>query len=59
LLIAHKPEGNVGTSAPVAVRHVIEEYKRFLQTSFRFLDPHLREQFETHMQQMNVLVPGP
>jgi len=49
----------VGTSARVAVRHVIEEYKRFLRTSFRFLDPHLREQFEAHLQQMDVLVRGP
>ena len=48
----------MGTSAPVAVRHVIEEYKRFLQTSFRFLDPHLRKQFEAHLQQMDVLVRG-
>lgn len=47
------------TSAPAAVRHVIEEYKRFLRTSFRFLDPHLREQFEAHLQQMDVLVRGP
>ena len=49
----------MGTSAPVAVRHVIEEYKRFLRTSFRFLDPHLREQFEAHLQRMDVLVRGP
>lgn len=46
-------------SAPAAVRHVVEEYKRFLRTSFRFLDPHLREQFEAHLQQMDVLVRGP
>jgi len=49
----------VGTSAPGAVRHVVEEYKRFLRTSFRFLDPHLREQFEGHLQQIDVLVRGP
>ncbi|MDR7495223.1 MAG: DEAD/DEAH box helicase, partial [Armatimonadota bacterium] len=49
----------MSTSAPAAVRHVIEEYKRFLRTSFRFLDPHLRDQFEAHLQQMDVLVRGP
>ena len=46
-------------SAPVAVRHVIEEYQRFLKTSFRFLAPRLRDQFEAHLQQMDVLVRGP
>lgn len=46
-------------SAPVAVQHVIEEYKRFLKTSFRFLDPHLRQQFEAHLQRSGVLVRGP
>lgn len=46
-------------TAPIAVRHVVEEYKRFLRTSFRFLDPRLREQFEAHLQQMDVLVRGP
>lgn len=46
-------------SAPAAARHVVEEYKRFLRTSFRFLDPRLREQFEKHLQQLDVLVRGP
>lgn len=46
-------------SAPAAVSHVVEEYKRFLRTSFRFLDPQLREQFEAHLRQMDVLVRGP
>jgi len=46
-------------SAPAAVRHVIEEYKRYLRTTFRFLDPHLRRQFEEHLQGMDVLVRGP
>lgn len=46
-------------SAPAAVRHVVEEYKRYLRTSFRFLDEHLREQFERHLQGMDVLVRGP
>jgi hypothetical protein len=46
-------------SAPAAVRHVVEEYKRYLRTTFRFLDPHLRQQFEEHLQGMDVLVRGP
>ncbi len=46
-------------SAPAAVGHVVDQYKRFLRTSFRFLDPHLREQFEQHLQGMDVLVRGP
>ncbi len=36
---------------PLAVRHLIEEYPRFLRTSYRFLDPHLRSQFEAHLAQ--------
>lgn len=34
---------------PLAVRHLITEYRRFLRTSYRFLDPRLREQFEAHL----------
>lgn len=45
-------------SAPPAVRHVIEKYKRFLRTSFGFLDPHLRQQFEEHPEGMDVLARG-
>ncbi len=44
---------------PALVRHVIESYRRFLRTSFRFLDPHLRRQFEAHLQTTDVLVRGP
>ena len=29
---------------PLAVRHLIEQYRRFLRTSFRFPDPHRRSQ---------------
>lgn len=36
---------------PLAVRHLIEQYRRFLRTSYRFLDPHLRSQFEAHLAQ--------
>jgi hypothetical protein len=41
------------------VRHLIEEYRRFLRTSYRFLDPHLRDQFEAHLAQADVVVRGP
>jgi ATP-dependent helicase YprA (DUF1998 family) len=47
------------TSAVHCVRHLIEEYRRFLRTSYRFLDPHLREQFEAHLAQADVVVRGP
>ncbi|MBI4607679.1 MAG: DEAD/DEAH box helicase [Candidatus Rokubacteria bacterium] len=48
-------------TAPVltAVRHVVEEYKRFLRTSYRFHDEHLKRQFEEHLQQVDVVVRGP
>lgn len=32
---------------PLAVRHLIEQYRRFLRTSYRFLDPHRRSQPKT------------
>ncbi|MFQ5665803.1 MAG: DEAD/DEAH box helicase [Candidatus Binatia bacterium] len=47
------------TSAVHCVRHLIDEYRRFLRTSYRFLDPHLREQFEAHLGQIDVAVRGP
>jgi len=43
---------------PLAVRHLITEYRRFLRTSYRFLDPHLRDQFEAHLAQADVVVRG-
>ncbi|MDP2897578.1 MAG: DEAD/DEAH box helicase [bacterium] len=46
-------------SAVAAVRHLIDEYRRFLRTSYRFLDDHLREQFEQHLRQAEVVVRGP
>ncbi|HAA04632.1 MAG TPA: hypothetical protein DCE18_14900, partial [Syntrophobacteraceae bacterium] len=46
-------------SAVSCVRHIIEEYRRFLKTSYRFLDPHLREQFERHLAEAGVVVKGP
>ena len=44
---------------PRAVHDLIGEYRRFLKTSYRFLDPHLREQFEQHLAQASVVVRGP
>jgi hypothetical protein len=41
----------VKPNIPLAVRHLIEQYRRFLRTSYRFLDPHLRSQFEAHLAQ--------
>jgi hypothetical protein len=46
-------------SAVTCVRHIIEEYRRFLKTSYRFLDPHLRDQFERHLSETGVVVKGP
>lgn len=44
---------------PRAVREVIAEYRRFLRTSYRFLDEHLRRQFEEHLDRTDVIVRGP
>ena len=41
------------------VRHLTDEYRRFLKTSFRFLDPELREQFEKHLDAAAIVVKGP
>ncbi len=46
-------------SAIACVRHLIEEYRSFLRTSYRFLDPRLREQFEEHLARAKVVVQGP
>ena len=37
------------SSAVASVHHLIEDYRRFLRTSYRFLDPHLRARFEQHL----------
>lgn len=34
------------SSAVASVHHLIGDYRHFLRTSYRFLDPHLRMQFE-------------
>ena len=41
------------------VEHVIGEFRRFLRSTYRLADPHLREQFEEHIDQAGVLVKGP
>ena len=41
------------------VRHIIEEYRRFLKTSLRLYDEHLRHQFEEQIREMEVVVKGP
>ncbi len=48
-----------GVNAPAAVRHLVEEYRRFLRTTYRFLDPRLRSQFEVHLARADVVVRGP
>jgi len=44
---------------PQAVTDLIEQYRRFLRTSYRFLDDDLRRQFEEHVATTDVLVRGP
>ncbi len=44
---------------PLAVRNLIDEYRSFLRTSYRFLDDRLRRQFEKHLAQADVVVKGP
>ncbi|MDH7513501.1 MAG: DEAD/DEAH box helicase [Clostridiales bacterium] len=44
---------------PEAVHNLIEEYRRFLKTSYRFLDDHLRKQFEDHLARTDFIVKGP
>ncbi len=46
-------------SAVACARHLIEEYRRFLGTSYRFLDEDLRRQFERHLARTDVVVRGP
>jgi ATP-dependent helicase YprA (DUF1998 family) len=47
------------SNIPQAVQHLIAEYRRFLRTSYRFLDPELRRQFEEHLEAADVVVKGP
>src|SRR3972149_2132533 len=59
VLAASSLEREVKPNIPQAVRHLIEEYRRFLRTSYRFLDPRLRRQFEAHLAEADVVVRGP
>jgi ATP-dependent helicase YprA (DUF1998 family)/very-short-patch-repair endonuclease len=42
-----------------SVRHLIDEYRSFIRSSYRLADPKLREQFEQHVNGAEVLVKGP
>lgn len=42
-----------------SVRHVRESYRRFILSTYRLANPRLREQFERHVREENVLVKGP
>ncbi len=44
---------------PQIAGHLIQEYRRFLKTSYRFLDPHLRKQFDQQLSKADVIVRGP
>ena len=49
----------MSSPAVSCVRHLIDEYRRFLRSTYRLADPKLREQFEQHISQADVLVKGP
>lgn len=49
----------MSSSAVGCVNHIMDEYKRFLKSAYRLADPHLREQFEKHINESDVLVKGP
>jgi ATP-dependent helicase YprA (DUF1998 family) len=42
-----------------SVRHLIEQYRSFIKSSYRLADPVLRAQFEGHVDRAEVLVKGP
>lgn len=41
------------------VRHLVGTYRRFIKSSYRLADNHLRAQFEEHVEGAEVLVKGP
>lgn len=41
------------------VRHVAQEYRRFIKSSYRLADTDLRAQFERHVDEAEILVKGP
>ena len=47
------------TSVLGNVRHVADEYRRFIKSTYRLADPKLRAQFEQHVNDADVLVKGP
>ncbi|HEY2292359.1 MAG TPA: DEAD/DEAH box helicase, partial [Thermoanaerobaculia bacterium] len=55
--LAGGPSGKA--NIPLAARHLIDQYRRFLRTSYRFLDEHLRRQFEAHLAEIDIVVKGP
>lgn len=42
-----------------SVRHLTDQYRSFIKSSYRLADPHLRTQFERHVDGADVLVKGP
>lgn len=42
-----------------SVRHLTDQYRSFIKSSYRLADPKLRAQFEAHVNGANVLVKGP
>jgi hypothetical protein len=42
-----------------SVNHLVAEYRRFLLSTYRLADKKLRDQFEEHIKQADVLVKGP
>ncbi|MBI4529878.1 MAG: DEAD/DEAH box helicase [Deltaproteobacteria bacterium] len=42
-----------------SVRHLVEQYRSFIKSSYRLADPALRAQFEGHVDRAEVLVKGP
>jgi len=55
----NREDQKVPPNIPHAVGELITEYRRFLRTSYRFLDEHLRRQFEDHLARTDVIVRGP
>jgi ATP-dependent helicase YprA (DUF1998 family) len=49
----------VSFSVVGSVNHLVAEYRRFLLSTYRLADPRLREQFESHIKEADVLVKGP
>lgn len=42
-----------------SVRHLTEQYRSFIPSSYRLADPELRTQFEEHVNGTDVMVKGP